>query len=342
MSSDRRHVVEPTESRDCICLCRPGFLNSSRCFWPAAIFHSGSLPTAMRDLVAGRVDDARGAAFLTALSSEGRVGRGDRRRGPGLARTDGPPRSRFRAGPGHMRHRRRRQRHVQHQHRRGPCGMRRRCAGRQARQPGGIEPLGQRGCTSRAGGADRTRVRNGRRSVSIASASHSASRRTFTAAWLTSRTCAQKLGVRTIFNLLGPLANPAGAPYQLLGVGKPELLDPLAGALAELGTRHSVLVCSRDGLDEVSLAAPTHGAHRSGPRVRGPRVAARGVRPRPGLTRGDSSRRPRRERRDHPLGARGETSPPRGGSSSPTRPLRSGRRRLSSHCVRASNRPTRR
>jgi anthranilate phosphoribosyltransferase len=66
-----------------------------------------------------------------------------------------------------------------------------------------------------------------------------------------------KLGVRTIFNLLGPLANPASAPYQLLGVGKPELLDPLAGAIAELGTRRAVLVCSRDGLDEVSLAAPT-------------------------------------------------------------------------------------
>lgn len=67
----------------------------------------------------------------------------------------------------------------------------------------------------------------------------------------------RKLGVRTIFNLVGPLSNPANAPYQLLGVGKAELLDPLAGALAEIGTRHAVLVCSRDGLDEVSLAAPT-------------------------------------------------------------------------------------
>jgi anthranilate phosphoribosyltransferase len=67
----------------------------------------------------------------------------------------------------------------------------------------------------------------------------------------------RKLGVRTIFNLLGPLANPASAPYQLLGVGKPELLDPLAGAIAELGTRQAVVVHSRDGLDEVSLAAPT-------------------------------------------------------------------------------------
>lgn len=67
----------------------------------------------------------------------------------------------------------------------------------------------------------------------------------------------RKLGIRTLFNLLGPLANPAGAPYQLLGVGKPELLDPLAAALANLGIRQAVLVCSKDGLDEVSLAAPT-------------------------------------------------------------------------------------
>ena len=67
----------------------------------------------------------------------------------------------------------------------------------------------------------------------------------------------RKLGVRTIFNLLGPLANPAGADYQLLGVGDPDLLDPLAGAAARLGVRRAILVCSFDGLDEVSLTAPT-------------------------------------------------------------------------------------
>ena len=67
----------------------------------------------------------------------------------------------------------------------------------------------------------------------------------------------RKLGVRTIFNLVGPIANPAGADYQLLGVGKPELLDPLAGAIARLGIHRAILVCSFDGLDEVSLSAPT-------------------------------------------------------------------------------------
>jgi len=67
----------------------------------------------------------------------------------------------------------------------------------------------------------------------------------------------RKLGIRTIFNLLGPLANPAGADFQLIGVGNAELLDTLAGALAELGIRRAILVCGFDGLDEVTLAAPT-------------------------------------------------------------------------------------
>jgi anthranilate phosphoribosyltransferase len=67
----------------------------------------------------------------------------------------------------------------------------------------------------------------------------------------------RRLGVRTVFNCLGPLANPAGAAYQLIGVGRPEWLDRMAGALARLGTRHALLVCGRDGLDEVSLSAPT-------------------------------------------------------------------------------------
>jgi anthranilate phosphoribosyltransferase len=70
-------------------------------------------------------------------------------------------------------------------------------------------------------------------------------------------TVRRRLRLRTLFNCVGPLANPAGALYQLLGVGRPELLDPLAGALARLGTRHAFLVCGKDGLDEVTLSGPT-------------------------------------------------------------------------------------
>ncbi len=65
------------------------------------------------------------------------------------------------------------------------------------------------------------------------------------------------LGVSTIFNLLGPLTNPAGARRQLIGVWEPERLDIMAGALAALGTEHALVVSSRDGLDEVSVAALT-------------------------------------------------------------------------------------
>jgi anthranilate phosphoribosyltransferase len=67
----------------------------------------------------------------------------------------------------------------------------------------------------------------------------------------------RRLGVRTLFNCIGPLANPAGASFQLIGVGRLEWLDMMAEALVRLGTKHALLVCGRDGLDEVSLCAPT-------------------------------------------------------------------------------------
>lgn len=63
------------------------------------------------------------------------------------------------------------------------------------------------------------------------------------------------LGVRTIFNLLGPLTNPAGAPRQLLGVSDPAYLERMGQALAELGCERAILVSGRDGMDELSTAA---------------------------------------------------------------------------------------
>lgn len=67
----------------------------------------------------------------------------------------------------------------------------------------------------------------------------------------------RRLGVPTIFNLLGPLANPAQASYQLIGVGRPSLRPLLAEALAMLGTQRAAVVHSDDGMDEVSLGAVT-------------------------------------------------------------------------------------
>lgn len=68
----------------------------------------------------------------------------------------------------------------------------------------------------------------------------------------------RKLGVPSIFNLLGPLCNPASAPYQLLGVGKPHLRELLAEALRMLGAQRAVVVTGADGLDEVTLGDATH------------------------------------------------------------------------------------
>jgi anthranilate phosphoribosyltransferase len=68
----------------------------------------------------------------------------------------------------------------------------------------------------------------------------------------------RRLGVPTIFNLLGPLCNPAGAPFQLLGVGKPELRQTLAQALMLLGTSRSAIVNGEGDLGEVTIAGVTH------------------------------------------------------------------------------------
>lgn len=66
-----------------------------------------------------------------------------------------------------------------------------------------------------------------------------------------------EMGIRTIFNILGPLTNPAGAQYQLLGVYTPKLVRPLAEVLGNLQLKHALVICSDDGLDEISIAAPT-------------------------------------------------------------------------------------
>lgn len=68
----------------------------------------------------------------------------------------------------------------------------------------------------------------------------------------------KEMGVRTIFNVLGPLTNPAGAPNQLLGVFSAELVEPLAQVLHKLGSNHVLVVHAEDGMDEISIGAPTH------------------------------------------------------------------------------------
>jgi len=67
----------------------------------------------------------------------------------------------------------------------------------------------------------------------------------------------KEMGVRTLFNLLGPLTNPAGAPNQVLGVFSADWLRPLAEVLCKLGSKHVLVVHADDGLDEISIGAST-------------------------------------------------------------------------------------
>lgn len=77
----------------------------------------------------------------------------------------------------------------------------------------------------------------------------------------------RQLAARTVFNLLGPLANPAVAPFQLVGVYSLELVRPVAEALRALGGKRALVVSARDGLDEMSLSSATSVARLAGGRV---------------------------------------------------------------------------
>jgi anthranilate phosphoribosyltransferase len=67
----------------------------------------------------------------------------------------------------------------------------------------------------------------------------------------------KELGIRTIFNILGPLVNPAGANMELLGVYDADLIEPMAKVLCNLGVKSGMVVYGQDGLDEISLSSPT-------------------------------------------------------------------------------------
>ena len=68
----------------------------------------------------------------------------------------------------------------------------------------------------------------------------------------------KEMAVRTIFNVLGPLTNPAGAPNQVIGVFDDDLVQPLAHVLRQLGSRHVMVVHAEDGMDEISVSAKTN------------------------------------------------------------------------------------
>jgi anthranilate phosphoribosyltransferase len=78
----------------------------------------------------------------------------------------------------------------------------------------------------------------------------------------------KSLNHRTIFNILGPLTNPAGAKKYLLGVFSPEFIEPIASALTLMDVKSAMVVSSLDGMDEISIAAPTKALYYDGMRLR--------------------------------------------------------------------------
>ena len=133
----------------------------------------------------------------------------------------------------------------------------------------------------------------------------------------------KELAVRTIFNFLGPLTNPAGARRQLIGVSDPAFLDAIAGALARLGVDRALVVSSEDGLDEMSTSAPTHVVEVNGDVDRAQHRLARGRRPASAAP----SRRPAGRRRTTPR-------PPRASSPASRAP------RATSRCSTPARRST--
>ena len=67
----------------------------------------------------------------------------------------------------------------------------------------------------------------------------------------------REIGIRTVFNVLGPLTNPTGAKRQVLGVGRPDLVGTMAEVLSRLGAEHALVVHGKEGLDELSISGPT-------------------------------------------------------------------------------------
>jgi anthranilate phosphoribosyltransferase len=87
----------------------------------------------------------------------------------------------------------------------------------------------------------------------------------------------KELAVRTIFNFLGPLTNPAGARRQVIGVSDAAFLDTIAGALAKLGAVKALVVSSADGLDEMSTSGTTRVVEVDGPELRSYEVSPEDV-----------------------------------------------------------------
>ena len=149
------------------------------------------------------------------------------------------------------------QRHLQRLHRRRLRGGRRRRRRRQARQSRHDQPVRLRRRPRGPGRPHRPVAGAGGPLPARRRASASCSRPAFHPAMRFAAGPRREIGVRTVFNVLGPLTNPAGAQAQVLGVADAALAEKMAQVLERLGCRHALVVHGEDGLDEMTLTGPT-------------------------------------------------------------------------------------
>ena len=256
----------------------------------------------LAEIMHGEASETQIAGFLIALRTKGETVRGARRAGAHDARARGARAERARRPARHGRHRRRAA-HLQRLDHRRADRRRRGLRGGQARQPLGHQPLR---LGRPAGGArrpHRPRPGGASRAASTRPASASCSRPPTIRRRASSMPVRRELAVRTIFNLLGPLTNPAGARRQLIGVSDASFLETIAGALARLGVERALVVSrrgrARRGLD-LGADARGRGQRRGARALHAHARASSGSQRRAGrCDRRLAGRHPERERRRH-------------------------------------------
>ena len=220
--------------------------------------HEGEAQQAMAHIMEGEGLPTQIASFLTALRMKGET----IEEITGFARTMRARAVRIRAhGPGmrggHLRNRGRWSWNFQHLHGRGPCCRWRRVDRGQTRKPVGFQSKRERGCPGSTGGSTLPFIRKEWKLPCKSTGLAFLFAPSFHPAMKHAVGPRREIGIRTAFNLLGPLTNPAGATVHLLGVYRRDLTRPVAEVLKSLGSKAAFVVHGTDHSDEISITGGT-------------------------------------------------------------------------------------